>query len=63
MVITIEPARHCQDVRFFVAGSPTTLTSTEIRCFQQGCHGVVKSSIKPKEGEFAGTVLNEKTKG
>jgi len=31
---------------------PTTLTSTEIRCFQKGCHGVVKSSIRPKEGEI-----------
>jgi len=31
---------------------PTTLTSTKIWCFQKGCHGVVKSAIRPKEGEI-----------
>ena len=31
---------------------PSTLTSTDIRCFQKGCHGLVKSSIRPKEGEI-----------
>ena len=31
---------------------PNTLTSTEIRCFQKGCHGVVKSSIRQKVGEI-----------
>jgi len=31
---------------------PSTLTSTDIRCFQKGCHGLVKSAIRPKEGEI-----------
>jgi len=31
---------------------PSTLTSTDIRCFQKGCHGFVKSAIRPKEGEI-----------
>ena len=31
---------------------PTTLTSTEIRCFQKGCHGVVKSAIRLKKVEI-----------
>lgn len=31
---------------------PSTLSSTDIRCFQKGCHGVVKSSMRPKEGEI-----------
>jgi hypothetical protein len=31
---------------------PSTLTSTDIRCFKKGCHGVIKSAIKPKTGEI-----------
>lgn len=31
---------------------PSTLTSTDIRCFQKGCHGLVKSAIRSKEGEI-----------
>jgi len=31
---------------------PSTLTSTEIQCFQKGCQGVMKSAIRPKEGEI-----------
>ena len=31
---------------------PSTLSSTDIRCFQKGCHGLVKSAIRPKEGEI-----------
>ena len=26
---------------------PSTLTSTEIRCFKKGCHGLVKSALSP----------------
>jgi hypothetical protein len=31
---------------------PTTLNPTEIRCFQKGCHGLVKSAIRQKAGEI-----------
>ena len=31
---------------------PSTLTSTEIRCFEKGCHGVVKSAKRQKESEI-----------
>jgi len=30
---------------------PSTLSSTDIRCFNKGCHGVIKSAIKPGTGE------------
>ena len=31
---------------------PSTLTSTEIRYFKKGCHGLVKSSISPDGKEI-----------
>lgn len=31
---------------------PSTLSSTDIRCFHKGCHGLVKSAIRPKEAEI-----------
>ena len=31
---------------------PSTLTSTEIRCFKKGCHGLVKSAISPDSKEL-----------
>jgi len=31
---------------------PSILTSTDIRCFQKGCHGLFKPAKRPKEGEI-----------
>ncbi len=31
---------------------PSTLSTTDIRCFQKGCHGEVKSAIRQKESEI-----------
>ena len=31
---------------------PSTLTSTDIRCFQKGCHGLIKTSMIPKKEEI-----------
>jgi hypothetical protein len=31
---------------------PSTLTSTEIRCFKKGCHGFVKSSMRLATNEI-----------
>lgn len=31
---------------------PSILTSTEIRCFKKGCHGLIKSSISPDGKEI-----------
>jgi hypothetical protein len=31
---------------------PSTLTSTDIRCFNKGCHGLIKTAIMPKSGEI-----------
>ena len=32
--------------------SPTSLTSTDIRCFEKGCHGLIKSEIIGKKDEI-----------
>jgi hypothetical protein len=32
--------------------SPTSLTSTDIRCFEKGCHGLIKSEIVGKKDEI-----------
>jgi hypothetical protein len=31
---------------------PTTLTSSDIRCFAKGCHGIVKTSFNHKNEEI-----------
>jgi hypothetical protein len=31
---------------------PQTLTSTDIRCFQKGCHGLIKTALVPKNEEI-----------
>ncbi len=31
---------------------PSTLTSTEIRCFKKSCHGLVKSALSPDGKEI-----------
>ena len=31
---------------------PSTLTSTDIRCFNKGCHGLIKTAIMPKNKEI-----------
>jgi len=31
---------------------PSTLTPTDIRCFKKGCHGLVKSAIRPTNEEI-----------
>ncbi len=30
----------------------STLTSTEIRCFNKGCHGLIKTALMPKNVEI-----------
>jgi len=30
---------------------PSTLTSTDIRCFQKDCHGLIKTALIPKSEE------------
>ena len=32
--------------------NPQTLTTTDIRCFQKGCHGLIKTAIIPKSNEI-----------
>jgi hypothetical protein len=32
--------------------NPLTLTTTDIRCFQKGCHGQIKTSMMPKNIEI-----------
>ena len=32
--------------------SPFTLTQTDIRCFEKGCHGITKSALRPDTGEI-----------
>ena len=32
--------------------NPSTLTSTDIRCFQKGCHGLIKTALMPKNKEI-----------
>jgi hypothetical protein len=34
-------------VDFTTQNNPSTLTTTEIRCFYKGCHGQVKSALSP----------------
>ena len=29
-----------------------TLTTTDVRCFQKGCSGLIKSAIRPDTGEI-----------
>ena len=29
---------------------PQTLTTTDVRCFQKGCHGLIKSALRPDTG-------------
>lgn len=31
---------------------PSTLTSSDIRCFNKGCHGLIKTAIMPKSEEI-----------
>jgi hypothetical protein len=31
---------------------PQTLTTTDVRCFQKGCSGLIKSSLRPDTGEI-----------
>jgi hypothetical protein len=31
---------------------PSTLTSTDILCFNKGCHGLIKTAIMPKNAEI-----------
>lgn len=31
---------------------PSTLTSTDIRCFKKGCHGQIKTALVTKSGEL-----------
>ena len=31
---------------------PHTLTTTDVRCFQKGCSGLIKSAIRPDTGEI-----------
>jgi len=31
---------------------PSTLTSIDIRCFNKGCHGLIKTAIMPKNAEI-----------
>ena len=31
---------------------PSTLTSTDIRCFNKGCHGLIKTALMPKTEEI-----------
>lgn len=31
---------------------PATLTSTDIRCFNKGCHGLIKTAMKSKDDEI-----------
>jgi hypothetical protein len=31
---------------------PSTLTTTDIRCFQKGCSGLIKSAFRPDTGEI-----------
>ena len=31
---------------------PTTLSSSDIRCFKKGCHGQIKTALMPKNGEI-----------
>jgi len=30
---------------------PSSLISTDIRCFQKGCHGLIKTALMPKSEE------------
>ena len=32
--------------------SPTTLTLTNIRCFEKGCHGMIKTSLRLSNEEI-----------
>jgi hypothetical protein len=31
---------------------PLTLTTTDVRCFQKGCNGLIKSALRPDTGEI-----------
>jgi hypothetical protein len=31
---------------------PQTLTTTDVRCFQKGCRGLIKSALRPDTGEI-----------
>ena len=31
---------------------PQTLTTTDVRCFQKGCSGLIKSALRPDTGEI-----------
>ena len=31
---------------------PTTLALTNIRCFEKGCHGMIKTSLRPSNEEI-----------
>ena len=31
---------------------PQTLTTTDVRCFQKGCSGFIKSALRPDTGEI-----------
>jgi hypothetical protein len=31
---------------------PQSLTSTDIRCFKKGCHGLIKTAVMPKSEEI-----------
>jgi hypothetical protein len=32
--------------------NPTTLTTTEIRCFKKGCSGLIKTALMPRNEEI-----------
>ena len=39
-------------VDFTTKFKPSALADTEIRCFNKGCHGLIKSSISPDNQEI-----------
>jgi hypothetical protein len=52
-----KPAREMANflaliVDFTTQNKPSTLSSTEIRCFNKGCHGQVKSAFSPDKTEI-----------
>jgi hypothetical protein len=38
-------------VYFATITRPSTLTPTGIRCFSKGCHGIIRSALKPDKLE------------
>jgi len=42
--------------------NPQTLTTTDIRCFEKGCHGLIKSEVLSKKMIFTGNVQNARMK-